>query len=123
VKDTPRLVTVQYNQWTRSVSNTDTSLPVSTGIVRKRKADHFVFKARDLNVTLYDHIETIEKVTSMVTGVPQGKTNKQLVYAIDRFILVEGDEVIGDEDMDDEYFASVFSLSRFQKGMMVSAVE
>ena len=124
VKDMPRLVMMQYNQSAVSVSNTDTSLPISTKIARKRKVEHFMFKARYLNVTLYTHMETMEKTTSKVlTGVYQGKTNKQLVYAIDRFILVEGDEEMGDEDMGDEYSASVFSLSRFQKDMMVSTVE
>ena len=132
-KGTSRLVTVQSNRSEESVSNS--SLPVSSEIVRKQKVDGFFLKARDLSITLSAPIETLEKPTKKVTCVPPGTTNKQVIYSIDRFILVREEGEVGDKVEDeagggvdevgdkDEYLMSFFTLSRFRKDMMVAALE
>ena len=91
-----------------------------------------MFKARNLSIILYAPIETLEKPTSKITCVPAGKTNKQLGYSIERFILGggEGDTDEDEEDVDvdkvlnnDEFFRMMFTLSRFRKDIMVLALE
>ena len=69
VKDTPQLVMVQRNQSTDSVSN-------SSETMRKRKPNGFVFKARDLSVTLSAPIETLENPTSNLCSA---RKNQQAV--------------------------------------------
>ena len=128
VKDTPRVVTVQTvqcNQSSGSISN-------ASETVRKRKQEGFVFKARDLSVTLYAPIEVLERPTSKVTCVPPGKTNKQFVFNLDRFIVSGNEDGVDetsedidgrDESEEDEYFVSMFTLSRFRKDVMMVAME
>ena len=122
LKDTPQVVTVQTSG---SISN-------ASETVRKRKQEGFVFKARDLSVTLYAPIEIMERPTSKITCVPPGKTNKQFVYNVDRFIDSGNEEGVDEtsedidgrgENEDDEYFLSVFTLSRFRKDVMIIAME
>ena len=122
LKDTPQVVTVQTSG---SISN-------ASETVRKRKQEGFVFKARDLSVTLYAPIEIMERPTTKVTCVPPGKTNKQFIYNIDRFIVSGNEEGVDEtsedidgrgESEDDEYFLSVFTLSRFRKDVMIIAME
>ena len=93
---------------------------------KKRKSpDTFIFKARKLSVTLHAHIETLDKNKSKVTCVPSGKTNKEFEYDLSHFILNEAED---DDDSDnadcdrDEYFMSLFTLSRFRNNMMLLAL-
>ena len=75
VKGTSQLVTVRCNQSGESVSNSSL-LVGGAEMIKKRGREDFVFRPRDLNITLCAPIETLDKPTSKVTCVPSGKTNK-----------------------------------------------
>ena len=77
-----------------SVSNS--SLLVGAEIIRKRRERGFIFKARDLSITLSAPMETFDESAKKVTGVPPGMTNKQVMYSIDRYILGRGDDEMGE---------------------------
>ena len=65
---------------------------------RKRKApSHFTFKADKLSISLFAPIETQHKKNSTTTGVPHGKTNKELFYDLRKFII-GGKQVTSDVD-------------------------
>ena len=98
----------------------------------KRKAAPlpFTFKTTKLCISLYAPIETQQKVASVTTGVPSGKTNKEFTYDLSGFIVGGIDkaasngssEVLGDDDeVADESFDVSFTLSRFRKDLMVLA--
>jgi len=84
-------------------------------------------------ISLFVPIETMQKKTAVKTGVPSGKTIKEVTYYLRPFIIGgESDDVSEDshpslggegEVMTDEDFISTFTLSRFRKDLMVLAVE
>ena len=118
----PQVITLPLMRSSESISQT--SLPLTSN--KKRKSpDPFVFKARKLSVTLHAPIETLDKNKSKVTCVPSGKTNKEFEYDLSNFILndAEDDDDSNNADCDrDEYFMSLFTLSRFRKDMMLLAL-
>ena len=77
---------------------------------------------------MFAPLETMNKANSKLTVVPKGKTNKEFVYSLDNFIIVpnqlfDDQESTLDEGSRDEYFSSLFTLSRFRKDMMLLAME
>lgn len=72
-------------------------------------------------------IETMHKQTSVVTGVPSGRMNKEVVYELSTFIGDNNDDTSNsstlssgsNDDAVDEEFVDLFTLSYFGKDLMV----
>ena len=103
----------------------------SSGTKRKSAPPPFTFKATKLCISLYAPIETLEKKAGITTGVPSGKTMKEVSYDLSGNIVREDDSnsVSGSIDGDDsvavvdEEFSSAFTLSIFRRDLMVLACE
>ena len=107
-----------------------TLLSMSSGGMHrlKRKAPlPFTFQAKSLCILLHAPIETQERKTSVVTGVPGGKLSKELMYDLGKFITVSENVLEGssndEEVIADENFVSSFTLSQLRLDLMVLAVE
>ena len=110
----------------------DTTTPnVSTEGSRKRKKTeevHYKFKARSLSIILHAPIETMCRKNTTTTGVPSGKTNKELEYDLEHYIiggLVDDEDSISSisTEYNDEFFKHNFTLSKFRRDLMVLALE
>ena len=99
-----------------------------TGSKRKAPPLPFTFQASSMSISLFAPIETMQKKAAAKTGVPPGKTIKELTYELRPFIIGgdNDDGSTGSErllgDVMDEDFVSVFTLSRFRKDLMEMAV-
>ena len=99
-----------------------------SGSKRKVPPPPFTFQASSISISLFAPIETMQKKAAAKTGVPPGKTIKELTYELRPFII-GGDNDDGSAGSDgllgtvmDEDFVSIFTLSRFRKDMMELAV-
>lgn len=60
---------------------------ISTSNRGKRKRDQpFSFQARKISILLFAPIETQQRKSTTITGVPSGKTNKEVSYDLEPFI-------------------------------------
>ena len=86
-----------------------------------------------MSITLFGPIEIQMKKKSVVTGVPSGKTNKYMLFDLHPHFIRGGDDESNssgpsndDDDEEDtgtggEDFIDAFTLSRFQKDLMMLA--
>ena len=94
----------------------------------KKKKTVYKFKATSLSICLHAPIETFYRKSATTTGVPSGRTTKDVNYDLKRFILPDlenesdSDSVSSDNAIDDS-FVHLFTLSKFRKEMMIIAVE
>ena len=108
-----------------------TSLSGSGGQKRKSPPPPFKFQASQVCITLFAPIETEQKKTGVRTGVPSGKTSKELIFDLRPYIVGGVDDNLDDsspslddeKENGDERFAEIFTLSIFRKELMVLAAE
>ena len=112
-----------------------TSIVCNSGASTKRKSPPppFTFPASSLLVSLYAPIETMVKRTAAKTGVPSGKTIKELRYNLSPYIIGGGNDDASDDsrpslsgepdETDDQDFIDTFTLSLFRKDLMVIAMD
>ena len=117
-------------------SKSTPQLSTETSSRKRKERQPFTFKARNLSICLHAPIETMQKKNVTVTCVPKGKTNKDIHYSLSNYIAKRTSNVsVFDSDdesnensfsnvfVNDEYFLSRFSLSRFRGELMKIAVE
>ena len=83
----------------------------------------FTFAAKELSITFSAPIETMKQKNGVTTGVPKGKTNKELSYDLTPFIMGRNHDSASenDEESDNnvksvgEEFMTMFTLSKFRK--------
>ena len=99
---------------------------------KRKKTNSFKFPARKLSISLFAPIETQVKRNKTITGVPSGKTNKEIIFDLDPYIFSredcmsrEEDDCLDDEEAVDENerFISVFTFSRFRKLLILLAMD
>ena len=122
-----------------SAGGTSVSLDRSRigGASSKRKAPPppFTFPASSLLVSLYAPIETMVKRAVAKTGVPSGKTIKELRYNLSPYIIGGSNDNASDDshpslsgepdetDDQDQDFIDTFTLSLFCKDLMVMVID
>ena len=92
-------------------------------------APPFKSKANSICISLYAPIDIIEKKAGVTTGVPFGKTIKEIPYDLSGFIERDDDNTnsaslsVDDEDevVADEKFLDKFCVSIFRRDLMVLA--
>ena len=100
------------------------------GQKRKSPPPAFTFQAKKVCITLFAPIETEKKKTGVRTGVPPGKTSKELMFDLGTFIVGGVDDDSDDsspslddaDDNGDERFDDTLTLSFFCKELMVLAM-
>jgi len=120
-----------------NAQDTETTPTISTEHTqtskRRKVPPVFKFKAKSLCISLHAPIETHHRKNKTTTGVPSGKTNKDVQYDLDRYILSSLDQdgnasVSSCEDFElfgqrDEEFVETFTLSKFRTDLMIDAVK
>lgn len=117
---------------------TEVSVPTDQPTNKRKAPDTYEFKARSISICLYAPIETRHRKNNYTTGVPKGKTTKDIQYELERFILHSSNEEAPNSNNssaeasneinehkreNDESFKSCFTLSKFRKDLMQLAVQ
>ena len=104
----------------------DTTSTSTTSQKRKSLPSPFVFPASKMRISLFAPIETHHKKNKVTTGVPSGKTHKEITYDLSSFILCginddSSESIDGEDKVVDEVFANTLTLLHFRKEIMAVA--
>ena len=128
IKAVPTRVVVCSSSQGGADTTTTATTTTTTGRKRKIVPSTFVFPASKMRISLFAPIETHHKKDKVTTGVPPGKTHKEVTYDLSPFIICgindDSSESVGDDDEEvDEVFANTFTLSHFRKELMAVAAD
>lgn len=75
------------NQRWQRVAVSSTISGVGTVGQKRKSPELFVFQVHQLCISMFAQIETQQRKSSVGTGVPAGKTNKEIIYSLLPFII------------------------------------
>ena len=102
--------------------------PIQIGESHRRRLAQSSRAERTLGTCLHAPIEMQLHKNTSITGVPSGRTNKEIACDLDYHVFTPDAPDAFDEDVkcdmpdEDERFVSMFTLSRFRKDLMLHAI-